>query len=186
MIIDKIVQAHTRQEWRNWLRNNHKTEDYCWVISTKNQAVSYLDLVEEALCFGWIDSTRKKMDDIQTGQRFSPRKKNSNWTELNKERVRRLDKLGLLSESGKKVLPDMNTESFLIHEALLAELRQDEVLYHNFQTLPALYVRIKIDNIQSVKKDLNLYQKRLTKFIEHTRINKMYGQWNDDGRLIGY
>jgi uncharacterized protein YdeI (YjbR/CyaY-like superfamily) len=142
-----------------------------------------LDFVEEALCFGWIDSTRKKMDDTQTGQRFSPRKKNSNWTELNKERVRRLDRLGLMTEPGKKVLPDMTAESFMIHEAILEELRQDEVLYHNFQALPDLYVRIKIDNIQSVRNDANLYNKRLTKFIEHTRMNKMYGQWNDDGRL---
>jgi hypothetical protein len=142
-----------------------------------------LDIVEEALCFGWIDSTRKKMDEAQTGQRFSPRKKNSNWTELNKERVRRLDRLGLMTEAGKKVLPEMMAEPFMIHEAILEELRRDEVLYHNFQGLPDLYVRIKIDNIQSVRNDAILYKKRLTKFIEHTRINKMYGQWNDDGRL---
>ncbi|WP_028551613.1 YdeI/OmpD-associated family protein [Paenibacillus sp. UNC451MF] len=186
MVIDRIVQPHTRQEWREWLRDNHSTGDYCWLISTKNHSVSYLDLVEEALCFGWIDSTRKKMDDTQTAQRFSPRKRNSNWSELNKERVRRLDKLGLMTESGKKVLPDMGADSFIIHEAILMELRQDEALYHNFQALPELYVRIKIDNIQSVQNDAILYRKRLTKFIEHTRINKIYGQWNDDGRLLVY
>jgi hypothetical protein len=74
----------------------------------------------------------------------------------------------------------------MIHEAIIVELRQDEALYHNFQALPELYVRIKIDNIQSVQNDAELYHKRLTKFIEHTRINKIYGQWNDDGRLLGY
>lgn len=183
MVIDNIVRAHTRQEWRKWLSEYHSTEDYCWLITTNNLSVSYLDFVEEALCFGWIDSTRKKMDDTQTGQRFSPRKKNSNWSELNKERVRRLDKLGLMTEAGKKVLPDMKAEAFIIHEAILVELRQDEALYHHFLALPELYVRIKIDNIQSVKNDAILYRKRLTKFIEHTRINKIYGQWNDDGRL---
>jgi uncharacterized protein YdeI (YjbR/CyaY-like superfamily) len=186
MVIDKIVQVHTRQEWRKWLSDYHSTEDYCWLITTNNHSVSYLDCVEEALCFGWIDSTRKKMDDAQTGQRFSPRKKNSNWSELNKERVRRLDKLGLMTEAGKKVLPDMKAETFIINEAILMELRQDEALYHNFQALPELYIRIKIDNIQSVQNDAMLYHQRLTKFIEHTRINKIYGQWNDDGRLLGY
>jgi uncharacterized protein YdeI (YjbR/CyaY-like superfamily) len=186
MVIDKIVQVHTRQEWRKWLSDYHSTEDYCWLITTDHHSVSYLDFVEEALCFGWIDSTRKKMDDTQTAQRFSPRKKRSTWSELNKERVRRLDKLGFMTEAGNKVLPDMNAESFIIHEDILAQLRQDEALYHNFQALPELYVRVKIDNIQSVRNDATLYHNRLTKFIEHTRINKMYGQWNDNGRLLGY
>ncbi|MDQ0899048.1 MULTISPECIES: YdeI family protein [unclassified Paenibacillus] len=185
MVIDKIVQVHTRQEWRKWLSDYHITEDYCW-LTTNHHSVSYLDFVEEALCFGWIDSTRKKMADTQTAQRFSPRKKKSNWSELNKERVRRLDKLGIMTESGNKVLPDMNTESFIIHEDILAQMRQDEALFHNFQALPELYVRVKIDNIQSVRHDATLYHNRLTKFIEHTRVNKMYGQWNDNGRLLGY
>jgi hypothetical protein len=184
MVIDKIVQPHNRHEWRKWLSDHHNTENYCWLVTTKNHPVSYLDAVEEALCFGWIDSTKKKYDDTQTGQRFSPRKKNSNWTELNKERVRRLDKLGLMTEAGKKVLPDMKAESFTIHESILAELRQDETLYTNFLALPELYVRIKIDNIQSVMDDEKLYHQRLDKFIEHTRMNKLYGQWNDDGRLL--
>jgi Uncharacterized protein conserved in bacteria len=186
MVIDKIVQARTRQEWRKWLSEFHDTEDYGWLIISKNQSINYLDSVEEALCFGWIDSTRKKTDDNQTAQRFSPRKKNSNWTELNKERVRRLDKLGFMTEAGKKVLPDMKVESFAIDEAILMEFRRDDALYRNLQALPELYVRVRIDNIQSVRNDEKLYLHRLNKFIENTRLNKMYGQWNDNGRLIGY
>ncbi len=186
MIIDKIAQVQTRQEWRNWLSDNHCIEDHCWLISTNHDSLSYLDAVEEALCFGWIDSTRKKVDDGQTGQRFSPRKKKSNWTELNKERVRRLDKLGLMTEAGRQVLPDMKVESFKIDETILVELRKDKALYNNFQALPELYIRIKLDNIQSMRNDAELYNKRLSKFIEQTRINKLYGQWHDDGRLLGY
>lgn len=186
MIIDKIVQAHSRQEWRQWLSDNHGAENYCWAVTTNHDPVSYLDLVEEALCFGWIDSTKKRLDNTQTAQRFSPRSKRSNWTELNKERVRRLDKLGLMTEAGNRVLPAMSVESFVIQEDILAQLREDETLYRNFLDLPDLYVRIKIDNIQSVRNDATLFHNRLTKFIEHTRINKMYGQWNDDGRLLGY
>lgn len=183
MVIDKVVNVQTRQEWREWLNDHSGKEDYCWLLTT-NQSVSYLDLVEEALCFGWIDSTRKKIDDNQMAQRYSPRKKRSSWTELNKERVRRLDKLGFMTDAGKRVLPDMNAESFIINEEILAILRQDEALYRNFRALPELYVRIKIDNIQSVRNDETLYHNRLTKFIEHTRIDKMYGQWHDNGRLL--
>lgn len=186
MIIDKIVQVQNRQEWRRWLSEHHGTEGYCWLVSANNYSENYLEFVEEALCFGWIDSTKKKLDETQTGQRFSPRRKGSNWSELNKERVRRLDQLGLMTEAGRKVLPDMSTESFTVHPAILAELRQEEVLFQYFQALPELYVRIKIDNIQSVMSDTELYNKRLAKFIEHTRINKMYGQWNDNGRLLEY
>jgi len=91
-----------------------------------------------------------------------------------------------MTEAGKKVLPDMSAESFVIHEAILEKLHRDETLYNHFKALPELYVRIKIDNIQSVQSDEKLYQQRLSKFIESTRLNKMYGQWNDDGRLLEY
>ncbi|MGO4375641.1 YdeI family protein [Paenibacillus sp. MCAF20] len=184
MIIDNIVHVESRQEWRQWLSDNHGTEDYCWIV-TNDYSLHYVDFVEEALCFGWIDSTKKKMNDTQTAQRFSPRRNKSKWTELNKERVRRMEKLGLMTEAGRKVLPDMSAESFVIHEDILAQLREDEVLYENFQGLPELYVRIRIDNIQSVRQDAALFQNRLAKFIEHTRTNKMYGQWNDNERLVG-
>ncbi|WP_337102088.1 YdeI/OmpD-associated family protein [Paenibacillus sp. YIM B09110] len=184
MIIDNIVRADNRQDWRNWLNDNHQAEDYCWVL-TADYSSNYVDFVEEALCYGWIDST-KKMYDKKTAQRFSPRRKKSNWTELNKERVRRLEKLGLMTEAGRKVLPDMSAEAFVVHEDIWALLREDEVLYANFQGMPDLYKRIRIDNIQSVRHDAALFQNRLTKFIEHTRNNKMYGQWNDKERLIQY
>ncbi|TDQ36117.1 uncharacterized protein YdeI (YjbR/CyaY-like superfamily) [Aureibacillus halotolerans] len=152
MEMDCLVTARTRQEWRKWLSDNHRSEAYCWVTLSKNHSLTYLDAVEEALCFGWIDSTKKRVNETDVGQRFSPRKRNSHWTELNKERVRRLDKLGLMTEEGKKVLPEMTSESFTIDEEIIAELEQDEVLYQHFQSLPDLYVRIKIDNIQSVKR----------------------------------
>lgn len=184
MIIDRMVEADTRQQWRQWLQDYYATENYCWLILQDAQQLSYLDAVEEALCFGWVDSTKKKTDDGRLAQRFSPRRKGSNWTELNKERVRRLERLGLMTEAGRAVLPAMDEGSFRVDEAILAELRQDEELFRSYQSLPEIYVRIRIDNIQSVKQDEELYRSRLAKFIEHTRENKQYGQWNDGGRLL--
>ena len=136
--------------------------------------------------FGWIDGIKKKISETESAQRISPRRKKSNWTELNKERVRRLEKLGLMTEAGLKVLPDMCPESFIIDQVIETRLKEDDQVYQNFLSFPELYRRIRIDNIQSYKNDQELFNRRLTKFIENTRANKLYGQWNDNGRLLNY
>lgn len=189
MEIENLIRAKTREELREWLEENSKTENFCWVaVSTKKrpEVIQYLDAVEEALCFGWIDSTKKKLSETETVQRLSPRKKGSNFTELNKERVRRLEKLGLMKEEGRKVLPDMRTEAFTIDEEIAVRLKEDAEVYQNFRNFPELYQRIRIDTIQSNRHDPDLFHKRLNKFIANTRDNKMYGQWHDNGRLNNY
>lgn len=189
MDIENEVRVQTRQELRNWLEAHSSTDSFCWVIvnrAEKPAAVQYLDIVEEALCFGWIDSTRKKLSDTESAQRISPRRKTSNWTELNKERVRRLAKLGLMTESGMKVLPDMRPEAFSVDEEIIRRLKEDPQVYQNFLNFPELYRRIRIDNIQGYKSQPAVFNARLDKFIENTRNNKLYGQWNDKGRLLDY
>ncbi|MEZ0481343.1 YdeI family protein [Planococcus sp. SSTMD024] len=188
MEIDHLLRASSRQELREWLEEHASSAKCCWVlIRTKErpEGIPYLDAVEEALCFGWIDGITKKTADNRLAQRFSPRRKKSNWTELNKERVRRLEKLGLMTEQGRRVLPDMRLESFAIDEEIESTLRQDPQVYENFLTFPELYRRIRIDNIQGYKSyDREIFDKRLKKFIENTRANNMYGQWHDNGRLL--
>ncbi|HSI67051.1 MAG TPA: YdeI/OmpD-associated family protein [Planococcus sp. (in: firmicutes)] len=190
MEIENLLSVTTRQELREWLEEHSTTENCCWVIVSVTErpgVLQYLDAVEEALCFGWIDGIMKKRSDKETAQRFSPRKKRSNWTELNKERVRRLKKLGLMKEQGLKILPDMSPESFRVDPEILARLKEDEQVYENFLAFPELYRRIRIDNIQGYKEyDPEIYTKRLDKFIYNTRENKMYGQWDDNGRLSDY
>lgn len=190
MEIENLLDVTTRQELREWLEAHSTSEKCCWVVVSVTErpgVVRYLDAVEEALCFGWIDGIMKKLSDTQTAQRFSPRKKGSNWTELNKERVRRLEKLGLMTPQGRAVLPDMRPESFAIDPAVLARLQEDAQVYENFMNFPELYRRIRIDNIQGYKDyDPEIFTKRLDKFISNTRGNKMYGKWDDDGRLSGY
>ncbi len=189
MEIENLLRVTTRLALRDWFEENSKTEKFCWVIvsiTEQSEVIQYLDAVEEALCFGWIDGIKKKISDTELAQRLSPRKKNSNWTELNKERVRRLYQLGLMKEEGLRVLPDMRPESFTIDADIKTRLKEDEQLYQNFINFPDLYQRIRIDTIQSYKNEPNIFNKRLKKFIENTRENKMYGQWNDNGRLINY
>ena len=115
---ENILNVSNRQEFRSWLREHESSESECWVESKRGKPkdddqLYYLDAVEEALCFGWIDSTFKKIDG-RSLQRFSPRRKGSRWTELNKERVRRLEKLGLMTNLGRAVLPDMEVDNFKI------------------------------------------------------------------------
>lgn len=189
MEIKNLIGAKTRQELRNWLEENSNTERFCWVIvsmSEQSEVIQYLDAVEEALCFGWIDGIKKKISDTELAQRLSPRNKTSNWTELNKERVRRLDKLGLMKEEGLQILPDMRPESFTIDKDIDTRLKEDEQLYRNYINFPELYRRIRIDTIQSYRNDPDTFNKRLDKFIKNTKENKIYGQWNDYGRLINY
>lgn len=117
------------------------------------------------------------------------RKKNSPWSELNKERVRRLEKLGLMTDAGRAVLPDMSEQGFVIDSEILALLQSDEQTWHNFQSFPPLYQRVRVDAVQREKGKSGkkaVYESTLAKLIENTRQGIMYGEWNDGGRLLEY
>ncbi|WP_211085731.1 YdeI/OmpD-associated family protein [Paenibacillus xylanexedens] len=183
------IPVTSRDELRNWLQTHGKVEKSCWVmISLKPvpDTLLYLDVVEEALCFGWIDGVKKKISETQLAQRLSPRRKRSSWTELNKERVRRLEKLGFMHDEGRQVLPVMDPNAFIIDVVIEQKLKEDHQVYANFMSFPTLYQNVRIDTIQSVKNQPALFQSRLDKFITNTKENKMYGQWHDNGRLLNY
>ncbi|WFR62634.1 YdeI/OmpD-associated family protein [Paenibacillus amylolyticus] len=183
------IPATSREELRSWLQEQEKFEKYCWVIISMKplpDTLLYLDVVEEALCFGWIDGVKKKLSETQLAQRLSPRSKRSSWTELNKERVRRLEKLGLMHDEGRQVLPVMDPNAFIIDGVIEQRLKEDPQVYTNFEAFPVLYRNVRIDTIQSVKDQPALFQSRLDKFITNTKENKMYGQWHDNGRLLDY
>ncbi|WP_213504103.1 YdeI/OmpD-associated family protein [Paenibacillus faecis] len=187
MKIENLLPVKSREELRSWLLEHCKTEKACWVVVSMKptpDTLLYLDAVEEALCFGWIDGIKKRISETETAQRLSPRSPKSSWTELNKARVRRLEKLGLMTDEGRKVLPDMDPHSFKIDRDIEQRLREEPQVYANFLAFPALYQRVRIDTIQSVLNQPELFKSRLDKLITHTRENKMYGQWHDDGRLL--
>ncbi len=187
MEIENLIPVKSREDLRIWLQENGKIEKSCWLVvsMTPNpDTVLYLDAVEESLCFGWIDGVKKKISETELAQRLSPRSKRGSWTELNKERVRRLEKLGLMRDEGRKVLPDMAHESFKIDRVIEQRLKEEMYVYENFLAFPALYQRIRIDTIQGYKSQPELFNSRLDKFITNTKENKMYGQWHDNGRLL--
>ncbi len=187
MEIENLLQARSRADLREWLQEHGKKAKCCWVVVSMTPApdtLLYLDAVEEALCFGWIDSVKKKISETEVAQRLSLRSKRSSWTELNKERVRRLEKLGLMTDEGRRVLPDMGLDSFMMDEVIEHRLKEDRQTHENFLAFPALYQRVRIDTIQSVKDQPELLKRRIDKLITYTKENKMYGQWHDNGRLL--
>ena len=167
-----------------------KSESECWLVLKRGKpqddgAFYYLDAVEEALCFGWIDSIQKIVDGVHL-QRFSPRTKNGYWSELNKERLRRLEKLGLMTSEGRKVAPKMGARSYTIDPDVEAALKKARV-FSKFKTLPSLYQRVRAYNVAFYKSfDMEAYRKALNHLIEETKNGRMYGEWNDYGRLLDY
>jgi len=98
--------ARDRKEWRSWLEKHHATSVGVWLIAYKHYtaqpSVAYSDAVEEALCFGWVDSKPNVLDEERFMRLFSPRKPKSPWSRLNKQRVEKLIQQGLMTEAGLK------------------------------------------------------------------------------------
>ena len=186
--MENVLNITSRQAFRAWLTAHGATEAECWVRvrrgrPTEEAGLWYLDAVEEALCFGWIDSTVRPVDGAAM-QRFSPRRKNSPWTELNKARVRRLERLGLMTDAGRAVLPPMGPRSFRIDPELAAALKRARV-WAKFQRFPPLYRRVRAYNVTFYKtRDPAAYERALSHLIEETRAGRMFGMWNDYGRLL--
>lgn len=137
MNFKNLLNVKNRNELRAWLSQNHDKETECWVVVKRGRPIDdgtfwYVDAVEKAMCFGWIDSTTKKADDGTTAQRLAPRRKGSLWSELNKERCRRMERLGLMTDAGRSVLPDMPDNGFVIDKEILDALQSDDEVWKNF------------------------------------------------------
>lgn len=183
-----ILAAENRTEFRQWLEKHYDSEMECWVEVRRGRPDDdsvfwYLDAVEEALCFGWIDSTHRLIGG-QRMQRFTPRKKNSPWTELNKERVRRLERMGLMTDAGRRVLPPMGERSFKFDPDVAAAMKSARC-WTKFRQFPLLYQRIRAYNVAFYKqRDRATYEQTLAHLIDETKKGQMFGEWNDYGRLI--
>ena len=109
MEIGETIYVTTSDEFRKWLIQNHQTKKEIWLIqykkATKKPSINYVEAVEEALCFGWIDGLEKGMDAERYALRFSPRRPKSNWTNTNKDRARRMIAEGRMTQAGRSALP---------------------------------------------------------------------------------
>jgi uncharacterized protein YdeI (YjbR/CyaY-like superfamily) len=104
----KLVEVENRNAWRDWLAENHNKETEIWLVfykkGTGKESVHYEDAVEEALCFGWIDSIIKKIDEKKYVRKFTPRNEDSKWSQLNIKRVEKMIKVGLMTDQGLKLV----------------------------------------------------------------------------------
>ncbi len=186
--MDNILNVHSRAQFREWLLAHAADEKECWVQVKRGRPADpevfyYIDAVEEALCFGWIDSVSRAVGGVRM-QRFSPRKKGSPWSELNKERVRRLEKAGLMTDAGRAVLPPGGTRSGRIDPDIEAAMKAAGC-WSKFKSFPPLYQRIRAYNVAFYKKrDPDMYHKALRHLISETGNGRMFGEWNDYGRLL--
>lgn len=179
MEITKTLYVTHRNDWRKWLREHYKTEKEIWLIYPKKETgkprISYNDAVEEALCFGWIDSIVKTLDKERVVQRFSRRKPRSTYSPANKERLRRLVKQRKVIKEVRETLGDLSEEKFAIPEDILKAIKANKEAWKNFRKFSDAYKRIRIGFIDGARKRPQEFQKRLRYFIHMTAKNKQYG-----------
>jgi uncharacterized protein YdeI (YjbR/CyaY-like superfamily) len=179
MKLGKTLLVTDRKAWRKWLKENYKTEKEIWLIYYKKGSgrdrILYNDAVEEALCFGWIDSTVKGIDEERFAQRFSHRKPKSKISPANKERLHKLLKEGKVAKDVLADLGSFSAEKFVIKKDILETIRTNKAAWKNFQKLSAAYKRIRIGFIEGARKRPAEFKKRLNYFIKMTEKGKIYG-----------
>lgn len=179
MEIGKTLYVKDRKARRARLARNHETKPEIWLIYYKKHTgkprIPYDDAVEEALCFGWIDSIVKRVDDERTAQRFSPRRPNSLLSETNKVRILRLIAAGLMTEAGLAKVQHKLNDKFTIRPDILKSLKRDPNVWRNFKESPESYQRIRIGWIESARGHPDVFKTRLDYLIRMTGRNKMYG-----------
>ena len=177
MELGKTLRVSTRKAWRDWLAKHHAKRKDIWLVfynkASGKPRIPYNDAVEEALCFGWIDSTVKKLNKDSFAQRFTPRKSGSRWSEMNKERVRRLLREGKMTPAGLAAVGAR--EAFVISPDILKRLRTDKKVWKNFQGFPDSYKRIRVSWIDGARKRPDEFEKRLGYFLKMTAQNKRFG-----------
>lgn len=190
MQLGKTLYVKNRREWRAWLSKHHRTAPEIWLVYYRKASgkprIPYNDAVEEALCFGWIDSNFKPMDDQKFAQRFSPRRKNSPLSYMNKERVRRLiaakkmTRFGMESiqhhfDKKSKASASHQLKKFKLPKDILQSIRRDKIAWRNFQRFPESYKRIRVGWIDGARQRPAEFQKRLRYFLKMTAKNKRFG-----------
>lgn len=188
MIMIEPLNISTREELRKWYEANHATAREMLLPCSRARIakpgiIRYLDAVEEALCFGWIDSATCSRDGVFC-QRFSPRRKGGEFSALNYARCQRLERLGLMTEAGRAAIPQGVEQRYIPSKDIVDALKADPQVWENFMNFPPLYRSIRVWNIERTRKHPETFSRMLSNLIAHTRKGEMYGEWNDGGRLL--
>ena len=179
MDISKTLYITNRADWRAWLEENYKSVPELWLVYPRKGAgqprIPYNDAVEEALCFGWIDSINRTIDDERFAQRFSPRKPKIAYSQTNKERLKRLIAQGKVIPEVLASLENQDLEDFTFPGDIMTALRENPQAWENYQRYSGAYQRIRIAYIESGRKRPGEFEKRLRHFIMMTEQDKQFG-----------
>jgi len=179
MNIGKTIYVTDRQTWRKWLAENYDKEKEIWLIYPKKASgkprILYNDAVEEALSFGWIDSTAKRIDENSYAQRFSPRNPKTPYSETNKMRLRSLIEQDLVIPSLKATVQEILDDKFVMPSDILEEIKKNKQAWINFQKFSPQYKKIRIAYIEGARNRPNEFKKRLNHFIKMAEKNKQFG-----------
>ena len=184
MEITEVFYPKARAEWRDWLATHHRSsKTEVWVRTFKKASgqpsLPYDDLVEECLCFGWIDGVVNKYDEDSMVQRITPRRKKTFLSELNRQRIWKLQRDGLMTQAGIDPIAEQigsPDDPLVIPEWIELRLREDLSIWSNFQNFPHFYKRLKVGWIQETGKlRKEEAEKRLNYLLKMTAVGKMYG-----------
>lgn len=173
----KVFYTSERGIWRKWLSEHFETEKEVWFVfpmkGSGDKALSYNDAVEEALCFGWIDSTIKHIDSTHRAQRFTPRKKGSPYSRPNIERLIWLDEREMIHPSVRDGVLPVISAPYVFPKDIIDTIKGDPVAWGNYQQLAEPYKRIRIAYIDVARKRPVEFKKRLENFIKKTHDGKL-------------
>jgi len=185
MEIKETFYTSDRKKWHTWLKANHKKKKEIWLIYYKKASgkkrIPYNDAVEEALCFGWIDSTIKRVDEERFAQRFTPRRSTSVLSQMNKERIRKLILEKRMTPAGLAAVShafvhNPDHEKSDIPSRILNAIKKDNNAWKHFQKLPESYKRIRVAYIIGQKRhSAEAFKRSLNHFIKMTAKNKRFG-----------
>jgi uncharacterized protein YdeI (YjbR/CyaY-like superfamily) len=179
MEITQTLYVTNSKDWRVWLKKNYKIEKEIWLVyykkGTGKPCIEYNDAVEQALCFGWIDSIVKTLDEERTVQRFSLRKPKAKYSQANIERLRSLVAQKKVMKEVIETLGAVLNEKFVIPPDILKIIKANKEAWKNFQKFSDSYKRIRIAFIDGARKRPEEFKKRLRYFIEMTGKNKTFG-----------
>jgi len=173
----KVKYFENRKNWRKWLSENFDTNSEIWFVfpnkSSGKKSITYNDAVEEALCFDWIDSTIKAFDKDHKIQRFTPRNPKSTYSQSNKERLKWLLENKMTHPKFENKIQNVLSEPFKFPDDIIERLKEDKIVWKNYQQFSDSYKRIRIAYIDVARIRPEEFEKRLNNFINKTKENKM-------------
>lgn len=180
----KTFHAKTRKAWRKWLEKNHQSEKSIWLIiyrkESETPSIYYPEAVDEALCFGWIDSKPNKRDENSYYQFFAKRNPKSNWSKVNKEKVTKLIEQGLMHSSGLSMIEIAQqngtwtaldeVENIKIPEDLQIQFNKNKIAFKNWERFARSSRRGILEWILNAKRE-ETRQKRISETVKLAEIN---------------